>query len=184
MYIIKPYETAVTLFHVDGNVCTYPSLRAALKDLDLAWISRNVGEHFVRYTHTESCWRDGERVKGERIYQTHSFIMRNDEGKPVTRADFGDLVPKSVPWYRRSYLEWSGQGPVPGTRKPKAGTDLYQRGYPARVRRTTFTVLEEGEVRPRPKQDMGYLYDDPWDWYSYDRCNRSWKHYRNQQWRE
>lgn len=184
MHIIKPYETAVTLFHVDGGVWTYPSLCAAAKDLGLNWINRNVGEHFVQYTHKEYSYQEDGKRKAQPVYRTHAYIMRNDFGQAVTWLDFGHLVRKTLPWYQRRYLDWNGKGPVPGTGKPKAGHDYYQKGSPSRLRRTAVTAKDEGEVRPRPKQDLGSHYDDAWDWYSYNRCKRSWKHYRKHQWRD
>lgn len=46
MYIVKKYESKVTLFHKSGDSWVYQSMRAAYKDLGLRWIYQHVSAHF------------------------------------------------------------------------------------------------------------------------------------------
>lgn len=185
MHVIKPYETAVTLFRVDGTVWVYPSLRTAFKALGKAWIARNVATDFVIYAHTTRFLPGDDYFTGERVYHTSQFVMRDDSGNALTAADFAHLVPRKLPWHMRAYQYWNGEGPVPRTRKPKASEGHYQKYHPANSLRTSITFAEEGEPQARPKrrfENMRYAWC--WDdYYPDERHNRSWKYYRKHQWR-
>lgn len=110
--------------------------------------------------------------------------MRDDFGKPLTGSDFEYLKPRKLTWYDKAYQHWNGKGPVPKTRKPKAGFDKRLRMVPANILRGSLFFEEEGEVGPRPKNRFSNLKSTWDDYYPDDRCNKSWKYYRKQQWRD
>lgn len=192
MKTIPPYQTAISLFCIDGSVRVFSSLGKAKKELGLRWIAENVGEHFRAYLHTayfeglmaRSTAAKAGSVKGERVYQERRYVMRNDAGEPVTRADF--QTPYSSQYSRywaHRYAHWNGEGPVPGVHKHNAGRHYYRR--PANIRARKLSLcLDPDDVAPRAKQSLKNL-PDTWDDYGVaSRKDKSWKRYRKTQYRE
>jgi hypothetical protein len=206
MHIIKPYQTAVSLFCRDGRAWHFPSLKAARKELGLRWISNNVAEHFRTYRQT--VWRDADGMrlyyggttseKGacypERFYDERDYIMRDDNGKPVTYHTFYSTLPyeqrngrKYVAKYRMwnaKHREWTGTGPVPGISRRRNGSRRGRDISYMNAMRVAETFGEEGEVAVRPSRGKS-LQADRWDTYlRASRQDRSWKNFRKTQWKD
>jgi hypothetical protein len=191
MHITTPYQTRVTLFSRSGGAWYYPSLAAARTTLGLDWISRYVAAHFRTYSHTKWRYADGSqnhyrrpetesRVFYTPVYHEASYIMRNDGGRPLTYADF--YVPLRHA-YRPKSRPWNGAGPVPGTRKPKAGCHRRRNVSYANAFRVAITFTDEGEVAARPKRTKS-LIPSRWDYCEvHGRMDRSWKRFRSHQWK-
>lgn len=182
-HVIKPYETAVTLFGRDGGVWSYPSKKAALKALGKCWISEKVGTHFREYRESSLLWSKTEghylRIP---IYAYSEFIMRDDFGQPLTWADFRVLPTRRIFWRYPKLENWNGEGPVPGVQRHR-GYHYFRRPGTTQERRQSFAVREEGEPAPRAGRNATNLPN------SYDDIGRSsaegrnWKRYRSHQWR-
>lgn len=191
MYIITPYQTRVTLFSRSGGTWQYPSIKAARDALGLGWISRNVAANFRTYVYTRWCYADGSqshyrrkeedaRVYYTPVYEEAGHIMRDDAGRPLAYGAFYSPVRSK---YRPKSPPWSGVGPVPGTRKPKAGCHRRRNVSYANAFRAAVTFTEEGEVAARPKRTKS-LIPSRWDYCEvHGRMDRSWKKYRATQWK-
>lgn len=183
MHVIKPHETAVTLFGRDGGVWVYPSKKAALAALGANWISRNVGAHFCECDGRAPVWAEAEsRVDWRPWYSYHEFVMRDDFGQPLTWSNFSELQPRCTYWRYRYLDNWNGEGPVPGIHG-RRHYRYFRRPGTTPERRISFAIAEDGEPAPRAARNATNLpnsYDD------IGRSNvecRNWKRFRKQQWR-
>ena len=184
MHIIRPYETAITLFGADGTVYSYASLKEALKTLGIAWIRNHVGEHFRVFSHHEVDYgRPAEAGRARPVYKHHAYIMRDDAGCPVTAAHFSKLLPRRrYNHYTWLYGSWNGEGAVPRTGKSRGG-HYYRRPGTTAERRASFVIAEEGEVAPRAARNAANLVN-AWDDYRVScREDRNWKRFRKTQWK-
>ncbi len=187
MHQVPPYESAVTLFSRDGEVEVFKSMKAALKALGLRWIEDNVGPHFRVFRYVERRF-DTQRALwvADPLYDNYRYILRNDQGEPVTAADFA-VFRRQRPWrgsWALRYAQWNGEGPVPGTRCRRGGRHYYRHPRTMHERRQAALVLEEeGEVAPRPHRSANSL---PCAWDDFRvaaRDDRNWKRFRRTQWR-
>lgn len=183
MHQIKPYETGVTLFHINGSAERYASKSQALKALGWKFICNQVGENFrsfraLEYYHNTATGSP----QFNRLYDQHSFIMRDDAGNALGADDFRLLKWKpfvSSNWYNQNY---AGKGsPVPHT-------GVGNRGWSYRKIRTTKNrrwaqIVEDVEVRPRPGCGVNGLPNSWDDIARMDRNDRSWKHNRKTQYK-
>ena len=187
MHQIPEYQTSVTLFHRDGEVWVYRTLKEALKALGSSWIAANVGAHFRVFDHAA---RRFDQVRNawirEPIYVERAFIMRDDAGGVVTAADFQPLIQRRRwrGWHRwgRMLETWNGEGPVPGVRCRRGGRHWYRRPHSMMERRqAAYVAKEEGEVAPRGKRSLKHL-PNAWDDYCVAaRDDRGWKRHRRTQ---
>jgi hypothetical protein len=187
MLVIPPYQTAIRLFHKDGSVVVYASLAVAKSKLGLRWIADNVGKHFREYDYTPHYFSGGggnPPIAGTPVYRESKYIMRNDAGEPVTRADFAVHNPP-LPYVSRWSLRhgnWNGEGPVPGVHKHRGGSH-FRHIRTTRSRRLAIAIFEEGEVAPRGRQ-RSWGIPDAWDDFGVAaREDRSWKRYRKTQYK-
>lgn len=185
MFYVTPYETAVTLFHVNGAVWTYRNKAEALKSLGFNWICKNVGAHFCEFSHANGIW-DPTRmfcVAREPVYIGHDYVMRDDLGDPLTAKHFDELrVRRARYWARWHALmdNWNGEGPVPGIRRRRGG-HYFRHPKTTRERRWAEPMPEYDEPAPRAKRSAANL-PNSWDDYAIaDRQDRSWKRFRGHQ---
>lgn len=187
MIQIAPHETAVTLFHVDGDVWTYRSKSAALRELGYRWICANVGRQFCTFSHAKLVIDPvtGRSVDWEPVYVGSQFIMRDDHGGVLTGADFdAPRVRRVRYWSRCAQLRetWNGEGPVPGVRRRRGG-HYFRHPKTQQERRWAEPLPEYDEPAPRPKRNAAAL-PSSWDDYAVaDRQDRSWKRYRRHQYK-
>lgn len=196
MVVIRPYQTSVTLFCCDGRVWHYASKKEALKDLGRSWISRNVGEHFRAFSHSNIFhpagheatlgWRlQGNPTYSEPVYREASFIMRDDAGRPLMAGDFPRAPEDSYLFnrFRIRYGRWNGEGPVPGVSKRRGGWHYYRRIRHINDLRGMQFFPEEGEVGERAYRKNRF--GDPWhEVHVAARENDNWKRYRRTQWKD
>lgn len=184
MHIVKPYETAVSLFGADGQVFVYPSLRAALKARGIRWIRAHVGRHFREFSHVSQL---GAAVYArEAVYTVRDYIMRDDFGAALTAADFEPLVGRGrygvLGRRARRWPAWSGTGPVPGTGRHNWGY-CHRRLHTTPERRWAQFIREEGEPAPRAARNVHNI-PDSWDDYPIlSREDRNWKRFRKTRWK-
>lgn len=182
MFIIKPHQTAVSLFHKDGTVRTFPSMARALAALGYRWICNNVGKNFRVFSHISNL--DGRVEERKPLYSEHDYIMRNDVGEALTAVDFHSPSAKSRSYSSRMYQFWNGTGPVPHTRKRRGGNRNRYFRHPKTMaeRRDSYPIFEDGEIAPRPAR-TAILLPTAWDDNSRsDYGIRSWKKHRKTQW--
>lgn len=168
MQSIPPYQPAIKIFSHAGLVATCDSLEAALSFLGDSWVEAYV----YAYRFGELACKPG-------------FILRTEAGEEVAPEAILSLyrarmVFRGRRW--RSFNEWNGTGPVPGTGRPRGG-HYYRRIRNANERRQAFWIAEEGEVAPRPARNFKNLPDN-WDDYRVSaRESRSWKRFRKTQYK-
>lgn len=185
MHVVPAHQSAVTLFSHAGEVECFPSLKAALRALGLAWIRQNVGPEFRVFSHVERRLQpDSDTWHYRRCYDTYAYVMRNDAGEALTAADFFEFVQKPARrWGYRIPDSWNGEGPVPGIRAWRSGGHYFRRIRTTQERRWATPVAEEGEPAPRPERNLRNL-PNSWDDYGIAaRADRNWKRFRRQQWK-
>jgi len=178
MVIIKPYQTAISLFHKDGTVRFFASLAEARKALGYSWIAAHVGKNFSEFSHISNLC-DGVHER-QAIYAEFDWVMRNDFGEAVTADDFYRV--RVLRSYNR-FGPWSGVGAVPGTRKSRGGRRMRRRIKTLSERRDCPAVLDDGEVAPRASRNATNLptsWDVPYKWNTWQ---RTWKDHRKTQWK-
>lgn len=176
MVIIKPHQSEVSLFHIDGVVRIFASITRARQSLGCSWINKHVGKYFCEFSHISHL--GGPVPEREVVYTDHEYIMRNDMGEPLTVSDF--YVKKTYGYSR--YGSWNGTGPVPGTRKWRGGGH-HRHIKTMSERRASFPIFEDGEVGPRAARTAVVL---PTAWDDLSRSDygvRSWKKHRKNQWK-
>lgn len=187
MHIIKPYETSVTLFHRDGQVSVYKSMKEAYRKLGYRWIAENVGKNFREFDRLRTDYSpEGAVPVSERVYFEREYIMRGDFGQILTAKDFEHLRPSFRGFLRyRNYYLWNGEGPVPGTGCGRKWGRCFRRlSHMAQRRQAALVLKEEGEVAPRAARNARNL-PNPWDDYNVAaRENRNWKQFRKHQWKD
>ena len=196
MFVIKKYETFVTLFHISGTFQTFKSKADALSKLSARWIQDNVGSKYQpagrKPGHYKSGWQGFYRECDDPTCQAClkpaiEYIMKDDSGNAVTYdSDFLPLVKRkyleSVSKYKSDYDMWNGTGPVPRTRKWRGGPGSKNYSHLPHYR-NSFIFKEEGEVPSRAARGFDYI---PNPWGGYDRANfrdKSWKRHRKHQWK-
>ena len=185
MKVIPPYQTTVTLFGLDGTVLHFKSLKRALKALGFNWICEKVAREFCLF---KGCCAVGADSPLLPTYVGSAFIMRDDNGLPLTADDFKELVQerkKLSRWRARQKLleNWYGKGPVPFVHKRSAGQHTYRRIRHANARRQAVEVAEEGEIAPRARRNLKNLPNNWDDYLVAAREIRSWKRFRKHQWK-
>lgn len=196
MVVIRPHQTAVSLFSRHGLVTTYPSLKAALAALGYRWIVTYVGSEFTRFSHTarhspaglESTFDyrfNGGLTYPMAVYIQHDYVLRDDDGGALTAEAFDALrVAKRKSRHARRYAGWNGMGPVPFTGKRPAGRHYFRHFRHMNAYRGAATFIEEGEVPVRAKRSPASL-PNVWDDCAISaRRNKSWKRHRRTQWHE
>jgi hypothetical protein len=192
MHIVKPYQTAVTLFKRNGDVVVFSSMQAALRRLGFSWIAANVGPHFCTFSHHLYVSLDGRVVRNREeiggiaiqrpVYVEHDYVMRDDRSNPLTAESFVFLrVRHSGSYTARLFRYWNGVGPVPGTGK-QTGTHHFRNIRYINAKRVAQYFLEEGEPVPRAARNVKCLPDSWDDMPIAARSCRNWKRYRKIQW--
>jgi len=184
MYIIKPYQTAVTLFSRDGDFRVFSCIEHAYRQLGDRFIGRKVGPDFRVFLHESHTWseRDGEMVcRTEPVYLEFGFILRDDAGKALTLSDFAHLRQPS--WMRWNFAlrTWNGKGPVPNIGRLRGGHYFRHPGTMAERRQAQ--VMDEFDVAPRAarnERNLPTAYDD---FHVAAREDRSWKRHRKTRWK-
>lgn len=181
MHTIPAYTPRVTLFTNDGQTRKFESHKAALEELGLNWIARNVGEHFSQFDGFDVLHTESGITKTPRYRQAYA-IMRTDLGDVLTAADFRSLVKKHYPMWRYGrYLYWNGEGPVPWTGKRSGGRWLRRIG--TTQERRMAQSLDPDEPAPRAARNEKNL-PNSWDDYSIAaREDINWKRHRKTQWK-
>ena len=117
MYIIKSWQTAVTLFKDDGEVWVYASVAVARRVLGMSFIRAHVASEFVEYLRSEVKWSDVDGVsrivESRPVYRVSEYVMRDDAGAKLTADDLEQ--PRVRRYWGRYYGTWDGSGPVPYT---------------------------------------------------------------------
>lgn len=180
MHLIPPAPSAVSLFNRAGFVRSFPCVADARRVLGLAWIRKNVGPHFCAFSHVNSF--SYPTAHPVRYYDECEYVMRDNEGAVLTEVDFYAHKPAGLSLFQRCYAQWNGEGPVPGTAKPRGGRSNYRRLGTTPERRTAQNLPCEGEPAPRPSRSANGLpnsYDD----IMRSRQGNGWKKNRTQQWK-
>lgn len=184
MHTIPAYTPSVTLSMSDGSSRTFKSLRAALDELGMRWIAKNLGEHFYLFNGFAVSWAKSGCVRTP-TYRMANAIMRNDLGDVITLTDFQALIARRPRHsLRSSYWVnpfWDGQGPVPGTSKRRRGH--YFREISTTPARRLAQRVDRAEPAPRAKRNAANL-PSSWDDLGIAaREDRSWKRHRRTQWK-
>lgn len=182
MHQIKPYETGVALFHIDGSVERYASKSQALKALGWKFICNQVGENFrsfraLEYFHNTATGSP----QFNRLYDQRSFIMRDDAGNALGAADFRPLFTKKPrqSWYGQPY---QGKGsPVPHTGRGSGGA--YYRKMRTTSNRRGAQIVDKDEIAFRPSCSASGMPNAWDDRIRKDRMDISWKGFRRTQWK-
>jgi hypothetical protein len=188
MYIVKKYQTAVTLFSREGGVWRYRTIRALVNDLGLNWVGNHVAEHFRVYSYTERRTAEGRFFHGgcgpvyyTRIYKEARYVLRDDAGKVVTYGQCWNAVRE--PW-RAVQAKRATEGPVEGTGKRRKRYHRRRGAQFINAVRAAETFAEEGEVAVRVARGVNLL-QSRWDsdYYYGHHVERSWKKFRRTQWK-
>lgn len=188
MYIIKSYQTAVTLFSRSGAVRTFASKAEALRELGYTWIRNHVAAQFCTWSHMEYRAFNGRpapswemvtgNVRVHPVYTYADFIMRDDAGSPLV---IGDLAPvrRRRPYYRQAMMTWNGGGPVPYTGRRRGGH--YFRHVKTTNERRAAQLVDDTDVAPRGRRNANNLANSWDDYYVTSREDRNWKRFRKTQ---
>lgn len=184
MYVVKQYESPITVFCVEGGAWHYKSKKALLDEVGYRWIMNNVGEHFTEFAGWASRYTEAGWVCGEPTYRGAKYIIRDDEGNSVTHGEFAALIAKrrKIYWPRVMWEQWNGEGTVPGVGRRRGG-HYFRRLKTTNERRWSIPVVEDGEPAPRARRSHKNL-PNAWDDYQISsRADRNWKRFRKTQWK-
>lgn len=179
MHKIPEHITGVTLFRRDGLSRAFASFAAALEALGYDWIVKNVGAHFREFTGHERCLINDRWVRFP-TYREAEFILRDDQGRVVTGADFNDLLPRRSYFYRFSF--WNGEGPVPGT--GGWGNGHYFRHPKTMAERRQAQQVDPDEPAPRPARSSANIPNAWDDYWVASRDDVNWKRFRRTQYKQ
>lgn len=188
MYVIKPYESAVTLFSTDGHVRTFASKKEALNALGYRWIKWNVGRHFGSVSHKELTYKrepgtDRRVLRFYEVYNTPHNILRDESGRPLVAEDFDGIREERKKWSRYDYLRnWNGEGSVPGIGRPRNGH--YYRRIQTLHARSQSQCLDEFDIAPRARRNATNIPNNYDDIRIAAREIRNWKKYRKTRWKQ
>jgi hypothetical protein len=120
-------------------------------------------------------------------FQSTEFIMEDAEYNPVCPGDWLAVEKEkrrqaiSVAYKKRSGHHVYRNGPVAGIHKPRYWKMWRTPDFGRKVRDTGHGCLEDGEPPIRVKLRVC---DYAWDDFPPNRVRKSWKYYRDHQWRE
>lgn len=195
MHDIKPYSPTnlITLFDANGPVQTFSSKEEVIAVLGARWLMTQVGRHFNVWQYNShhrvldeaATAREGTEVwvrVCQPVYQTCSYILRDDQGGVLVYQDLAPAYGPVRSWLARRYPQWNGEGPVPGVRKYRGGHRYYRRIRTTNERRQAQR-MDPSDVLPRGRRSVRML-PNAWDDYVRgDRECRSWKRHRKHQWK-
>ena len=176
MFVIKPYETAVSLFSANGEVEVFPSINAVRRKYSKYWIRKNVGPDFKEFLCISGLSQKMHYRHAE--YQHWQYVMRDDFGSKLSADDIYPEV-KRKPY--DLYPLWNGEGPVPGLFK-RSGRRYFRQPRTTQERRLSYPVFEDGEVAPRNSRNSRNLPHAWDDLVRNDNNQRNWKFYRRTRW--
>lgn len=188
MHTIKPYETRVTVFDQEGGKYVYATKAEAFKELGQRFISA-IGEHFKSFSHRAYWHADANSYNTEVHYSTSKYIMRDDNGEPLTLADFSQYKLKYK--YKSHYLmrerralNYAGYGhTVPGTGRSHSHRGTYYRRPATTAERRLNQIVDWDEPQTRPSRNLANL-TNAWDDYiRSDRDDKNWKRNRKTQYK-
>lgn len=173
MYVVPKHQTSVTLFGRDGSVRLFKTRREALRELGANFIRYQVGPDFKTP-------RLHHQFNQDWYVTPYSFVMLDDSGKPMSLADFEDLVPA------RKQSRWSrpfGEYGVSHPGRKRSNGHYYRRPKTISEKRMhSLVVNEDQEPAVRGSRKPSNLADS-WD----DIClyrEKSWKSHRKTQYKE
>jgi hypothetical protein len=186
MVIIKPYQSAVSLFGADGSVRVFKSLEHAYRELGERFIGSDVGREFCVFRYATSVWteRAGEMVQcREPVYDYYRYVLRDDAGCALTIGDFAHLRARRRHRGRYGFAlaTWNGEGSVPGIGRLRGGH--YFRRMHTMAERRAAQLMDECEVAPRAARNASNLPNSWDDHHVRSREDRSWKRFRKTRWK-
>ncbi len=183
MIEVPKFHPPFVLSERDGTRRTFFTRLEVVKALGESFLREALGEAFtadtVKFHHygKDEYWPEVV-CKGVR------YVLTDSRGRVMQASDFADLFRPYQPWWVYRYRFYNGQGPVPGTRKWKAGHHMFRHPRTAQERRMALVAdPDDALALPRPRR-TGLHLPSAWDdLYPKARRNRSWKQFRKTQYK-
>jgi hypothetical protein len=197
MHLTKIQDDFVTLFQRGGNKWKFTSIKDFIQKIGYHWANCNVAKEFKTYLYTEYRTKNGyityssdcendEIYNVKPIYNEADFILRNGNGDSITERDlYAETLKRRRTIYQNKFLcKWLGFGPVPGTGKQSKKLVGHKNVKHIRTARAYQSFEDEKKIKTRYKSTLrSILHDDCDDYYRDIRKERSWKKYRESQWK-
>jgi hypothetical protein len=173
MYVVPKHQTSATLFGRDGSVRLFKTRREALRELGASFIRHQVGPDFKTPRHFSHVHYSDWSVS------LYAFILLDDAGKPLSIADFEDLLPprKQRSWHR-TFGEYGVRHPG---HKPSNGRCYRRPKTIAEKRLHSLVLVEDMEPAVRGRRKPPNL-ADTWDDIRFFH-EKSWKSHRKTQYK-
>lgn len=183
MIEIPKIAAPFVLIGLNGTRRTFFTRLDVVNALGRRFLEKDLGAAFTADVVKHHVYGDGT-VWREVVRPGVRFVLTDARGRVLQASDFADLFQKPWPWWAWRYRFYNGEGPVPGTRKWKAGQHMYRRPRTAQERRMAILVDPDDALAPPRPCRTGLHLPSAWDdLYPTSRRNNSWKQFRKTQYK-